>query len=145
MVFLSTVAERCLKDRGALNLNATKNDLRYELIKIPIRSIHRRLTMNSKPIRNGGLRCPVTKVPLKPLDAEHLKCLNRMITAGRARHVDGTTVSPIMQEALITSDGRLIYRFDNHHAVMQAAKGIPAEQLPEVVCHKDRKRIVSLQ
>ena len=31
------------------------------------------------------------------------------------------------------------------NCVMQAAKGIPAEQLPEVVCHKDRKRIVSLQ
>ena len=101
--------------------------------------------MNPNPIRNGRMRCPVTKVPLKPLDPQKLKCLNRMITAGRARHVDGTTVTPIMQEALITSDGRLIYRFDSHHAVMQAAKGIPAEQLPEIVCHKDRHGIASLQ
>ncbi len=101
--------------------------------------------MNPKMIRDGSLRCPVTKVPLKPLHPEKLKCLNRMITHGRARHVDGTTVSPIMREALITSDGRLIYRFDNHHAVMQAAKGIPAAQLPEVVCHKERKGIASLQ
>lgn len=101
--------------------------------------------MDPNPIRNGGLSCPVTRMPLKPLDPEKLKCLNHMITAGRARHVDGTTVAPIMQEALITSDGRLIYRFDNHHVVMQAAKGIPAEQLPEFVCHKDRKPIASLQ
>ena len=101
--------------------------------------------MNPKPNASGSLRCPVTRVPLKPLEPEKLKCLNRMITHGRARHVDGTTVSPIMQEALITSDGRLIYRFDNHHAVMQAAKGIPAEQLPEIVCHKDHNGIASLQ
>ena len=101
--------------------------------------------MNPNPIRNGRLRCPVTRVPLQPLDTEILKCLNRMITAGRARHVDGTTVSPIMREALITSDGRLIYRFDSHHAVMQAAKGIPAEQLPKVICPTKRNRIASLQ
>jgi hypothetical protein len=87
---------------------------------------------------NGGLRCPVTMAPLKPLEPEKLKCLNHLIAAGRARHVDGTTVSPRVQEALITLDGRLIYRFDDHQAIMQADKGIRADQLPEVVCRRKR-------
>ena len=88
------------------------------------------------------LRCPVTKAPLEPLQPDKLKCLNRLVAAGRARHVDGTTVSPVLREAMITTDGRLIYRFDSHHAIIQAAKGIPADQLMEHVCRKDRKRTI---
>ena len=84
------------------------------------------------------LRCPVTKTPLEPLHRDQLKCLNRLVAAGRARHVDGTTVSPALRGAVITTDGRLIYRFDNHHAIIQATKAISADQLPEVVCRKDR-------
>ncbi len=86
----------------------------------------------------SDLSCPVTMTPLVPLSPDKLKCLNRLIAAGRARHVDGTTVSPTLQEAMITTDGRLIYRFDSRHAIMQAAKGIRADQLPEFVCRKDR-------
>lgn len=84
------------------------------------------------------LHCPVTMMPLKPLEPDRLKCLNRLIAAGRARHVDGTTVSPILQKAVVTVDGRLIYRFDSRHAIMQAAKGIRADQLPDAICRKDR-------
>lgn len=101
--------------------------------------------MNPNPTGEGGLRCPVTLAPLKPLGPDKLKCLNRMITAGRARYVDGTTVSPILQEALITADGRMIYRFDDRHTVMQAAKGIRADQLPNAVCRKDRRPLDTLQ
>ena len=91
------------------------------------------------------MHCPVTKALLEPLKPDVLKCLNRLVTAGRARHVDGTTVFPILREAVITADGRLIYRFDSHHAIIQAAKGIPADQLPELVCRKDRGILNSVQ
>ncbi len=93
----------------------------------------------------NDLRCPVTMAPLVPLAPEKLKCLNRLVAAGRARHVDGTTVSPMLQEAMITTDGRLIYRFDSRHAIMQAAKGIQADQLPEFVCRQDRSIMRSVQ
>jgi hypothetical protein len=62
-----------------------------------------------------------------------------MIAAGRARHVDGTTVSRVVRSALITADGRLIYRFESRHAIMLAAKGIRADQLPDVTCRKARR------
>ncbi len=91
------------------------------------------------------LRCPVTKTPLEPLNRDQLRCLNRLVAAGRARHVDGTTVSPALRGAVVTTDGRLIYRFDNHHAIIQAAKAISADQLPEVVCRKDRVGINAVQ
>ena len=95
--------------------------------------------MSPDPIGKAYLRCPVTMAPLKPLEPEKLKCLNRMIAAGRARHVDGTTVARVVRTALITADDRLIYRFDNHHAIMLAAKGIRADQLPEIACRKTRR------
>jgi hypothetical protein len=101
--------------------------------------------MNPNPIGDEHLRCPVTMAPLKPLAQEKLKCLNRMIAAGRARHVDGTTISRVVRSALITADGRLIYRFDSRHAIMLAAKGIRADQLPNVTCRKARRSRNSLQ
>lgn len=101
--------------------------------------------MDPNPPGDGRLRCPVTMAPLRPLEPEKLKCLNRLIAAGRARHVDGTTVAPIVQGALITLDNRLIYRYDSRYAVMQAAKGIRTDQLPEVICRKNRSRLETLQ
>ncbi len=95
--------------------------------------------MNLNPIGKEHLRCPVTMAPLRPPEPEKLKCLNRMIAAGRARHVDGTTVLRVVRTALITADGRLIYRFDSRHAIMLAAKGIRADQLPEIACRKTRR------
>ncbi len=96
--------------------------------------------MNLNPIGREHLRCPVTMAPLKPLAPEKLKCLNRMIAAGRARHVDGTTIARVFRAGLITADGRLIYRFDNRHAIMQAAKGIRADQLPDNAHRKKTRR-----
>jgi hypothetical protein len=68
------------------------------------------------------------------LASDQLACLNRLVAAGRARHVDGTTVTPLLRNALITRDGRLIYRYENHRHVVEAAKGIRADQLPATVC-----------
>ena len=94
--------------------------------------------MDPNPMFPKRLRCPVTKTPLEPLNRDRLNCLNRLVAAGRARHVDGTTVSPALRGAMITADGRLIYRFDSDHAIIKAAKAISADQLPVVVCGNDR-------
>ncbi len=105
----------------------------------------RNFSMDRKAMFPKHLHCPVTKTPLEPLNRDRLKCLNRLVAAGRARHVDGTTVSPALRGAMITADGRLIYRFDSDHAIIKAAKGISADQLPAVVCRKDRKVIDTVQ
>ncbi|MDJ0722694.1 MAG: hypothetical protein QNJ04_13760 [Desulfobacterales bacterium] len=47
-------------------------------------------------------------------------------------------MSPALLKAVITADGRLIYRFDSRHTIFQAAKAISADQLPEIVCRKNR-------
>ncbi len=94
--------------------------------------------MDGNTISRKTMRCPLTQTPLRPLTPDKLKCLNRLVASGRARHVDGTTVSPALLKAVITADGRLIYRFDSRHTIFQAAKAISADQLPEIVCRKNR-------
>jgi uncharacterized protein YbaR (Trm112 family) len=79
------------------------------------------------------LRCPLTLEPLVVLPPEDLRQINRLIAAGRLRYMDGTTVSPALEEALITLDRRIIYRVVTGIPVMLAARGIPTDQLPPQV------------
>ena len=77
------------------------------------------------------LRCPVTKQALSVLSGERVARLNKLIDEGEVQYVDGSTVDRPLDEALITDNGRTIYRVDDGIPVMLEDRGIATEQLPE--------------
>lgn len=84
------------------------------------------------PIRKDLLEmlvCPVTKQPLDILPAEKLAQLNALIQQGRIQNVGGAKVEASVVEALITTDGKTIYRIDEDIPIMLAEEGIPAGQV----------------
>lgn len=74
------------------------------------------------------LRCPVTKLPLSILAPDKLKKLNDAIANGEVHYVDGAKVDKALQAALITDNGRTIYRIDDDIPVMLEDQGIGTEQ-----------------
>ncbi len=76
------------------------------------------------------LVCPVTKVPVRPLSKDELGVLNREVGQGAVCYVDGSNVEEPLEEALITSDGKTVYRVDGGIPVMLEEQGIPAAQVP---------------
>lgn len=76
------------------------------------------------------LVCPATKTPVKPLSQDKLAILNREIEKGEVTYVDGSPVEGPLEEALITEDGRTVYRVDDGIPVMLEDQGISAKQVP---------------
>jgi len=76
------------------------------------------------------LVCPATKRPVKVLSQDKLAILNREIEKGEIKHVDGSSVEGPLEEALITDDGRTIYRVSDGIPVMLEEQGISAKQVP---------------
>ena len=76
------------------------------------------------------LVCPVTKTPVKLLAKDKLAILNREIEKGDITYVDGSPVEAPLDEALITEDGRTLYRVSDGIPVMLEEQGISAKQVP---------------
>jgi len=76
------------------------------------------------------LVCPVTKVPLKELNADRLAILNRLVSQGEITHRDGSPVKEPLSAALITADGRTVYRIDDDIPILLEDSGIAAHQVP---------------
>ena len=74
------------------------------------------------------LCCPETKVPVEMLSADKLAALNARVSAGEAAYADGGKVEKPLQEGLITTDGKTVYRIDDDIPVMLVDKGIPTRQ-----------------
>jgi uncharacterized protein YbaR (Trm112 family) len=74
------------------------------------------------------LCCPDSKVPVEMLPADKLAALNARIAAGEATYVDGGKIEQPLQEGLITTDGKTVYRIDDDIPVMLVDKGIPTRQ-----------------
>lgn len=70
------------------------------------------------------LVCPTTRQPLSTLDGNRLASLNAAIAAGNVVRGDGSTQSQALREALITQDGRVIYRLDDGIPVLLAEEAI---------------------
>jgi uncharacterized protein YbaR (Trm112 family) len=84
------------------------------------------------PIRKDLLEilvCPVTKQPLEILAAAKLARLNECIQRGRVQDAGGKKLESAVEEALITTDGKTIYRIDDGIPIMLAEEGIPTQQL----------------
>lgn len=76
------------------------------------------------------LVCPVSKVPVKPLARDRLAILNRCIEDGAIKQAGGEPLTVALDEALITTDGRTIYRVDDGIPIMLEEQGISASQVP---------------
>ena len=78
------------------------------------------------------LCCPDTKVPVVMLPEDKLAKVNEKIAAGGIKRVDEEAVEDPLQEALITEDGKTIYRITDDIPIMLVEEGIPAAQLGEL-------------
>ncbi len=78
------------------------------------------------------LCCPVSRQPVLPLGTAQLAALNAAVAAGRARLTDGSEVPGPLAEALITRDGRTVYRVDDGIPVMLADQAIDVSGLDDV-------------
>lgn len=76
------------------------------------------------------LCCPITKAPVQPLGKDRLAILNQAIEKGDVKLRDGSAVDEPLEEALITSDGKTIYRVSDGIPIMLEDQGIPANQIP---------------
>jgi len=76
------------------------------------------------------LCCPVTKQPVEILPDEGLAKINDLIARGEVKNSDGTAVEAKIKEALITADGKTVYRIDDGIPVMLVDMGIPTDQIP---------------
>ena len=59
------------------------------------------------------LVCPASRQPLALLDAKGLAALNQAIEAGGVQRSDGAPQQASLQQALITRDGKTVYRIDD--------------------------------
>ena len=77
------------------------------------------------------LCCPVSKSPLLRLGQERLERLNHMIGAGGVLYVDGRTVTGLLQEGLVTEDGKVVYAVQAGIPVLLAEEGIGTAQFED--------------
>ncbi len=75
------------------------------------------------------LCCPVSKQPVKPASKAQLELLNACIRAGDIQTAAGCAVTQPFSAALITTDGRLIYRVDDDIPVMLVEEAIGTIQM----------------
>ena len=77
------------------------------------------------------LACPVTRQPLGLLDATRLQALNAAIGSGGVRF--GETLQSVpLREALVTRDGKRIYRVDDGIPVLLPEDGLDASTVSGV-------------
>jgi uncharacterized protein YbaR (Trm112 family) len=77
------------------------------------------------------LCCPVSKRPLRPLKQGELEMLNAGIEKGQVQNVAGEKLSQRVDEALVTTDGKVVYRVDDGIPVMLPEQGIGTVQFNE--------------
>lgn len=76
------------------------------------------------------LCCPRTKTPVVMLSPGQLARLNAAVAAGRLEYADGAAVEDALDEGLVTTDGRTVYRIDDGIPVMLVEQAIRTSQLP---------------
>ena len=59
---------------------------------------------------------------------ERLDQLNAAVAAGYVRYADGAAVEAPLEEALVTTDGRTVYRIDDGIPVMLVDRAIATKQ-----------------
>jgi uncharacterized protein YbaR (Trm112 family) len=77
------------------------------------------------------LCCPVSKIPLQLLSTERLNKLNAAIRANEALFVDGSKVAKPLEEALVTSDMKVIYPVEDSIPILLEERGIGTAQFTD--------------
>jgi uncharacterized protein YbaR (Trm112 family) len=75
------------------------------------------------------LCCPTSHAPLRLLSAAELDAVNRAIGSGQVEDAGGRPCTGTVGEALITRDGRTIYRVDDGIPVLLADEAIAASRI----------------
>lgn len=74
------------------------------------------------------LCCPVSKTPLRPLRKDELGHVNHAIAEGNVDTIDGTGIRKPLDDGLITTDGKVIYRIEDDIPVLLPEEGIGTTQ-----------------
>lgn len=77
------------------------------------------------------LCCPVTKSPLRLLNEDELTALNAAVASEPVLNSAGARVGAAIAAALITRDGRTLYRIEDDIPVMLADEAIATSQLKD--------------
>lgn len=77
------------------------------------------------------LCCPIGRHTLLPLPSERLAALNAGIRQSRIRQQDGKIPEQPVRDALLSADGKWIYRIDDGIPVLLADEAIAAAQLDQ--------------
>ncbi|HET6432131.1 Trm112 family protein [Dyella sp.] len=77
------------------------------------------------------LCCPVSKTPVRPATRAELDALNRAIAAGDLQNVGHAPVTARIDEALVTTDRKVLYRVEDGIPVMLPEEGIGTTQLAD--------------
>jgi uncharacterized protein YbaR (Trm112 family) len=78
------------------------------------------------------LCCPVTRVPVRLLDAGELATLNRAIADGRVHNAAGSRVQHALAAGLMTTDRRTIYPVEDEIPVMLADEAMATAQIEDL-------------
>lgn len=71
------------------------------------------------------LCCPQTRQPVKIASSEVLAGVNAKITSGKLRNNHGDLVQEVLEEALLTEDGKILYPIRHGIPVMLIDESIP--------------------
>lgn len=80
------------------------------------------------------LCCPITHQPLRMLSRSELELLNRAVGTGELVHEDGSVCNDRATAALMTCDGRRIYRVEEDIPVMLAELSIASADVEGMSC-----------
>ncbi|HET7664028.1 MAG TPA: Trm112 family protein [Rhodanobacteraceae bacterium] len=75
------------------------------------------------------LCCPVSKTPLRLLRREEIAHLNKAIGEGAVDTVEGVRLGKPLDDGLITTDGKVVYRIEDDIPVLLPEEGIGTTQL----------------
>ena len=75
------------------------------------------------------LCCPVSRRPLRVMRSDQLQWLNAAADKAVGQDVNGRSVTVPYAQALITDDGKVIYRIDDDIPVLLPEDGVGTTQL----------------
>ena len=76
--------------------------------------------------------CPVTRHPMKTMPATRLAKLNALIQEAKIKDRSEDPVTAVLEEALVTEDGKLAYPVVDGMPVLLEERGIALSQLDGV-------------